>query len=170
MTFNRKGYQNIDQSQAHVDADMVKQWVSFMLDEDTYAVDVMKIREVLRPLEITPVAGSQYFVLGVINLRGNVVTVIDARRRFNLPANEATNDVRIILIELKEDIVGVLVDRVGEVLQVGPSQIESATNVTSGEMSVNIQGVINCGDELVKIIDVDKLLAEDECETVASSE
>ena len=157
----------MDQSQAHGDANTVKQWVSFMLGEETYAVDVMKIQGVLRPVEITPVAGSPHFVLGVINLRGNVVTVIDARRRFNLPSSEATNDARIILVEAKEQVVGVLVDRVGEVLQVSQSQIESAPNISNGEMLGNIQGVTTRGDELVEIIDLDKLLAEGEVNSAA---
>ena len=157
----------MDQSQANVDANTIKQWVSFMLGEETYAVDVMKIQEVLRPVEITPVAGSPHFVLGVINLRGNVVTVIDARRRFNLPPCESGNDARIILVEAKEQVVGVLVDRVGEVLQVSQSQIESTPSVANGEMPGNIQGVTTRGDELVEIIDLDKLLAEDESSSTA---
>lgn len=152
----------MDQSQAQDDANTVKQWVSFMLGEETYAVDVMKIQEVLRPVEITPVAGSPHFVLGVINLRGNVVTVIDARRRFNLPPSESTSDARIILVEAKEQVVGVLVDRVGEVLQVSQSQIESAPHIANGEIPGNIQGVTTRGDELVEIVDLDKLLAEGE--------
>jgi purine-binding chemotaxis protein CheW len=152
----------MDQSHALGDANTVRQWVSFMLGDETYAVDVMKTQEVLRPVEITPVAGSPHFVLGVINLRGKVVTVIDARRRFNLPPSESMSDARIILVEVKEQGVGILVDRVGEVVQVSESQIESAPRVANGEMPGNIQGVTTRGDELVVIVDLDKLLTEDE--------
>ncbi len=148
-------------SQDHANTGEIKQWVSFILGDETYAIDVMQVQEVLRPVEITPVAGSPHYVLGVINLRGNVVTVIDARKRFNLMPIKSTDDTRILLVEVKEQVVGVLVDRIGEVLQVSQEQIESAPNVVNGDVSGNIQGVTTRGDELVEIIDLDKLLAEE---------
>jgi purine-binding chemotaxis protein CheW len=151
----------MDSSPVQTDADITQQWVSFMLGDETYAIDVMKVQEVLKPVEITPVAGSPHYVLGVINLRGNVVTVIDARSRFNLMPIETTRATRIILVEAKEQVVGVLVDRVGEVLQVSKMQIESVPSVSSAEETGNIQGVTTRDDALVEIVDLDKLLAED---------
>lgn len=148
-------------SQGHASRGETKQWVSFMLGDETYAVDVMQVQEVLRPVDITPVAGSPHYVLGVINLRGNVVTVIDARKRFNLMPIETTDDARILLVEVKEQVVGVLVDRIGEVIQVSQTQIEPAPNVVSGDVSGNIQGVTTRDNELIEIIDLDKLLAEE---------
>ena len=151
----------MDSSPVQPDADITQQWVSFILGDETYAIDVMQVQEVLKPVEITPVAGSPDFVLGVINLRGNVVTVIDARSRFSLMPIETTSDTRIILVEAKDQVVGVLVDRVGEVLQVSQMQIESTPSVTSTEVSGNIQGVTTRDDALVEIVDLDKLLATD---------
>jgi len=151
----------MDSSPVQTDADITQQWVSFMLGDETYAIDVMKVQEILKPVEITPVAGSPSYVLGVINLRGKVVTVIDARSRFKLMQIETTRDTRIILVEAKEQVVGVLVDRVGEVLQVSKMQIESAPSVSSTEETGNIQGVTTRDDVIVKIVDLDKLLAED---------
>lgn len=148
-------------SQEQASTGEIKQWVSFILGDETYAIDVMQVQEVLRPVEITPVAGSPHYVLGVINLRGNVVTVIDARIRFNLMPIETTDDTRILLVELKEQVVGVLVDRIGEVLQVSQAQIEAAPNVVNGDVPGNLQGVTTRGDKLVEIIDLDKLLAEE---------
>ena len=145
--------------QAPIDPDEIQQWVSFALDEQTYAIDVLRVREVLKPMEITPVAGSPHHVLGIINIRGNIVTVIDARRRLNLPAIGTTAQSRIILVELEDQVIGVMVDRVGEVLQLSQSQIEAAPNAASAELSGNVQGLTTRGDELVEIIDLKKLLA-----------
>jgi purine-binding chemotaxis protein CheW len=151
----------MDPSPVQTDADIIQQWVSFMLGDETYAIDVMQVQEVIKPVEITPVAGSRHYVLGVINLRGNIVTVIDARSRFNLMPIETTRDTRIILVEAKDQVVGVLVDRVEEVMQVSQMQIESAPSVTSTEVSGNIQGVTTRNNALVEFVDLDKLLAAD---------
>lgn len=68
--------------------DAVLQWVTFRLDNETYGINVMQVQEVLRYTEIAPVPGAPHYVLGIINLRGNVVTVIDTRSRFGLPSSE----------------------------------------------------------------------------------
>ncbi|NWJ66276.1 chemotaxis protein CheW, partial [Vibrio parahaemolyticus] len=79
--------------------DEVLQWVTFQLEEETYGINVMQVREVLRYTEIAPVPGAPDYVLGIINLRGNVVTVIDTRSRFGLMEGEVTDNTRIIVIE-----------------------------------------------------------------------
>ena len=145
--------------QASVDTEEIQQWVSFVLDEQTYAIDVLRVREVLRPMEITPVAGSPHHVLGIINIRGNIVPVIDARRRLNMPTIGVTAKSRIILVEHHDQVIGVMVDRVGEVLQLSQSQIEATPNVANTELSGNIQGLTTRSDELVEIIDLENLLA-----------
>ncbi len=72
--------------------DEVLQWVTFQLEEETYGINVMQVREVLRYSEIAPVPGAPDYVLGIINLRGNVVTVIDTRSRFGLMQGEITDN------------------------------------------------------------------------------
>ena len=74
--------------------DEVLQWVTFQLEEETYGINVMQVREVLRYTEIAPVPGAPDYVLGIINLRGNVVTVIDTRSRFGLIDGEITDNTR----------------------------------------------------------------------------
>ena len=94
--------------------DQVLQYVTFRLDDETYGINVMQIQEVLRYSEIAPVPGAPHYVLGIINLRGNVVTVIDTRTRFGLPEAEVTDQTRIVVLELEGQVVGVLVDSVGK--------------------------------------------------------
>jgi purine-binding chemotaxis protein CheW len=79
--------------------DTVFQGVTYRLDEETYGINVMQVQEVLRYTEIAPVPGAPNYVMGIINLRGNVVTVIDTRARFGLPPSEITDNSRIVIIE-----------------------------------------------------------------------
>ena len=77
--------------------DEVLQWVTYRLGEETYGINVMQVQEVLRYTEIAPVPGAPDYVLGIINLRGNVVTVIDTRARFGLPPTEITDNTLLVL-------------------------------------------------------------------------
>jgi len=118
--------------------------------------------------EIAPVPGAPDYVLGIINLRGNVVTVIDTRLRFGLPEREPDDDTRIVIVEAEDNVVGILVDSVAEVADLHTSEIETAPNVGNDESSKYIQGVSSRGDELLILVDVNKLLSDDEWAEVAS--
>ena len=85
--------------------DQVLQWVTYRLGDETYGINVMQVQEVLRYSEIAPVPGAPDYVLGIINLRGNVVTVIDTRARFGLPPEEVTDNTRVVIIESDEQVV-----------------------------------------------------------------
>src|SRR3990170_7687957 len=94
--------------------DPLVQWVTFRLDNETYGVNVMQVQEVLRMTEIAPVPGAPDYVLGIINLRGNVVTVIDTRKRFGLELREVDDATRIVITEIEQQVIGMLVDAVAE--------------------------------------------------------
>src|SRR5690606_3043369 len=121
--------------------DPVLQWVTFRLDGETYGINVMQVQEVLRYSEIAPVPGAPSYVLGIINLRGNVVTVIDTRHRFNLQSGEITDNTRIVIIETEKHVIGIQVDSVAEVVYLRQSEIETAPNVGNEESAKFIQGV-----------------------------
>jgi purine-binding chemotaxis protein CheW len=145
-----------------VDNDEVLQWVTFKLDSETYGINVMQVQEVLRYTEIAPVPGAPTYVLGIINLRGNVVTVIDTRSRFGLVSNEVTDNTRIVIIEAEKQVIGILVDSVAEVVYLKGSEIDVAPNVGNDESAKYIQGVSNREGELLILVDLDKLLSDDE--------
>ncbi|MFB0912056.1 MAG: chemotaxis protein CheW, partial [Glaciecola sp.] len=132
--------------------DEVLQWVTYRLDEETYGINVMQVQEVLRYTEIAPVPGAPDYVLGIINLRGNVVTVIDTRSRFGLPSAQTTDNSRIVIIESEEQVVGILVDSVAEVVYLRSSEIDSAPNVGTEESTKFIQGVSNQKGELLILV------------------
>ena len=138
--------------------EQVLQWVTFQLEDETYGINVMQVQEVLRVSEIAPVPGAPDYVLGIINLRGNVVTIIDTRRRFGLMPKEMDDMTRIIVIEAENQVVGIVVDSVAEVVELRASQIESAPNVGNDESSRYIQGVTSVEGELLILVDLNKLL------------
>jgi purine-binding chemotaxis protein CheW len=152
--------EELEQEQAS--SEPVTEWVTFRLDNEKYGVNVMLVREVLKNTEIAPVPGAPYFVLGIINLRGNVVTVIDTRTRFTLPKVEPDEASRIIIIEMGDQVVGMMVDSVAEVVTLGESEIEYAPNVGNDESAKYISGVSKQGEELLILVDLEKLFAQEE--------
>ncbi len=142
--------------------DPIFQYVTFRLDEETYGINVMQIQEVLRYTEIAPVPGAPDYVLGIINLRGNVVTVIDTRKRFGLSESEVSDHTRIVVLEIEGQVVGVLVDSVAEVVYLKQSEVETAPNVGNDESARFIQGVCNKNGELIILVEFEKMLSEDE--------
>lgn len=149
-------------------ADVVLQWVTFKLQEETYGINVMQVQEVLRYTEIAPVPGSPDYVLGIINLRGNVVTVIDTRSRFGLEPADVTDNSRIVIIEADKQVIGILVDSVAEVVYLKASEIDTAPNVGTDESARFIQGVSNREGELLILVDLNKLLSDEEWDEISS--
>ncbi|MBF6033824.1 Chemotaxis protein CheW [Pseudomonas fluorescens] len=142
--------------------DPILQWVTFKLDNETYGINVMRVQEVLRYTEIAPVPGAPSYVLGIINLRGNVVTVIDTRQRFGLSTGEISDNTRIVIIEADKQVVGIMVDSVAEVVYLRQSEIETAPNVGNEESAKFIQGVCNKNNELLILVELDKMMSEEE--------
>jgi purine-binding chemotaxis protein CheW len=153
---------NMNKSSAHGSEDPILQWVTFRLDNETYGINVMQVQEVLRYTEIAPVPGAPSYVLGIINLRGNVVTVIDTRQRFGLYSASITDNSRIVIIEADKQVVGILVDSVAEVVYLRQSEVETAPNVGNDESAKFIQGVCNKNGELLILVELDKMMSEEE--------
>jgi purine-binding chemotaxis protein CheW len=148
--------------------DLVLQWVTFKLQDETYGINVMQVQEVLRYTDIAPVPGAPEYVMGIINLRGNVVTVIDTRARFGLAPSEVTDNSRIVIIESERQVIGIMVDSVAEVVYLKQSEIDTAPNVGTEESAKFIQGVSNRDGELLILVDLNKLLSDDEWEEIRS--
>ena len=152
----------MSQASQQTSDDPVLQWVTFRLDGETYGINVMQVQEVLRYTDIAPVPGASSHVLGIINLRGKVVTVIDTRLRFGLPQGELNDNTRIVIIEASAHVIGILVDSVAEVVYLRQSEIDSSPNVGNEESARYIQGVCHKDEELLILIELDKMLTDDE--------
>lgn len=146
------------QSQQAAAGTTVSQWVTFQLDAETYGIDVLQVQEVLRVSEISPVPGALPFVIGIINLRGNVVTVLDARHRFGLPPKESDDASRIIVVDAFDKVVGLLVDSVSEVAYLPAAEIESPPTVGTEDGAKFVSGVCNRDGQLLILVDLAKLI------------
>ncbi len=137
-----------------------ERWVSFRIGRELYAVHVMCVREVLTLMEYAKVAGAPDFVLGIVNLRGNVVTVVDAHQRFNLPPEPVTDDTRVVIIESDKATIGMLVDEVRDVIDVPQAQVQPPPQVQGDGANEYIGGLVHISDTIYILVDVPRLLQD----------
>ena len=136
----------------------ILQLVTFHVAREEFAVDILDVREINRMMEITRVPQAPEFVEGVINLRGQVIPVVDLRKRFGLEAEERDKNTRIVVVELGSKVVGFLVDSVSEVLRVSTSLVEPPPALASGIEADYIRGVVKLEDRLLVLLDLHRLL------------
>ena len=132
-------------------------WITFQLDEETYGVTVRQVREILRLNEIVPVPGAEQFILGITNIRGSLVTVVDGRERFGIQPRSYDDRSRMIVIESGDDAVGVIVDSVSDVIDIPDSSINSNPRLNDDEKSRYIRGVTEFDGKLVIMLDLEQL-------------
>ncbi len=142
----------------------IYQLVSFVVENEEFGVDILKVQEIIRTVEITRVPKSPEFVEGVINLRGKIVPVIDLRRRFGIAKKPHDGETRIVVVELPDKVVGFLVDKVKEVIRVEKSVIEPPPELTTNISANYITGVAKLQDRLLILLDLDKVLSNEEQE------
>ena len=160
--------------EAHMEAAQKKQdvellqLVTFSIGEEEFGVDILKVQEIIRTMEITKVPKAPEFVEGVINLRGKVIPIIDLRKRFGLTAKDHDKNTRIIVIEINNMIVGFVVDSVSEVLRIPANTVEPPPPVVAGLESEYISGVGKLQDRLLILLDLNRLLSKDEAKVLQS--
>ena len=140
----------------------ILQLVSFRLGKEEFAVDILKIQEINRMVEITRVPKSPDSVEGVINLRGNIIPIIDLRKKFRLPSAENSSENRIVVIDINKKVVGFIVDAVSEVLRLPANTVEPPPPMLAGIDSEYISGVGKLEDRLLILLDLDKILSQEE--------
>ncbi|MFZ5810621.1 MAG: chemotaxis protein CheW [Thermodesulfobacteriota bacterium] len=155
----------MDETQKKQDAELM-QLVTFSIGEEEFGVDILKVQEIIRMMEITKVPRAPDFVEGVINLRGKVIPIIDLRKRFGLSTRDHDKHTRIIVIEINNMIVGFVVDSVSEVLRIPSNTVEPPPPVVSGLESEYISGVGKLEDRLLILLDLDRLLSGEEREVL----
>jgi purine-binding chemotaxis protein CheW len=137
-----------------------RQLVVFDLAGENYGVDINAVREIIRIQQVTHVPDAPEYVEGVMNLRGNVIPVIDLRRRLGLRANDATAESRVVVVDIAGHGIGVIVDAVREVLRIPTASIEPASAVISTEDSFYLEGIAKLDNRLLILLDIDRALAE----------
>jgi purine-binding chemotaxis protein CheW len=130
----------------------------FLLGEDIYAVDIMRIKEIIRPQKLTTLPKSPSFVEGVLNLRGAVIPVIDLRKRFDMPPREIDQSSRLLIVAIARRMLGIVVDEVTEVITVPVADIKPPPQVNRGVGAEYLVGVCLMQDALIMLLNPDQLL------------
>lgn len=149
-------------------SDKLLQLVSFKIGSEEFGVDILKVQEINRMVEITKVPQAPHYVEGVINLRGKVIPIVDLRKRFNLELKEYDKNTRIVVVDIGGNIMGLVVDSVSEVLRLPSSTIEPAPEIVTGINSEYIKGVAKLEDRLLIFLDLSKVIDMNEMAGKAS--
>lgn len=144
---------------AHAAESELLQLVSFSVANEEFAISILSVQEINRMMQITRVPGSPSYIEGVINLRGKIIPVMNLRRRFGLPEAQASNDTRIIVVEVHGRVIGFTVDRVNEVLRIPASIVEPPPPMVCGVDSDYIQGVGKLQDRLLILLNLERLFS-----------
>ena len=138
------------------------QLVSFKIGSEEFGIDILKVQEINRMMQITKVPNAPNFIDGVVNLRGRIIPVISLRTRLNMEKIENDNRTRIVVVDLEGTIVGFIVDEVSEVLRIPKSITEPPPEMVAGIDSDYITAVGKLEDRLLILLDLDKIFSSEE--------
>ncbi|HYE83998.1 MAG TPA: chemotaxis protein CheW [Clostridia bacterium] len=139
-------------------AEYTKQFVIFRLENEEYGIDILRVKEIKEMMRMTRVPKAAHFVRGVINLRGEIIPVIDLRKKFNLPEGEENSSTRIIIVSVDDITVGLVVDTSSEVIEISNKAIEDAPEVTGSVDQGFIYGIGKVGERLIILLDIVKIV------------
>jgi len=146
-----------------------KQLVIFRLGDEEFGVDILQVREIEKlDQQITRVPKSPAFVEGVINLRGEIVPIVDLRKRFGLVVRQTSNEARVIIVDISDGQVGMIVDAVVEVIRLNVSAIENAPPITRGVDAYYLSGVAKINDRLIILLNLERALSPEEVKELES--
>ncbi|MGI5838510.1 MAG: chemotaxis protein CheW [bacterium] len=146
-----------------------RQVVIFKISNELYALPIMQVNEIVRMQKVTRVPDAAVFIEGITNLRGNVIPVVDFRKRFNMVAAEADDHTRIIVVTANGQFIGLIVDEVTEVLTIKDDAIEQARDIGFGIDAQYIDGVAKIGEDLVVLIDLERIFSAAEQKNLAKA-
>ncbi len=137
-----------------------KQFVVFKAADQEFGADIHKVSIIEKPMNIARVPTTPAYLKGVVNLRGEIIPIVDLRLKFGLPEVPADDDTRIIMFKLNEITLGIIVDAVAEVVSLKESDIESVTSITNDRSLDYIIGIGKTDGRLVTLLNIEKLITE----------
>ncbi len=140
----------------------LNQLISFVVGNEEYGLDILQVKEVIRIREITRLPKAPSFVKGIINLRGDVIPIIDLRDRFGLEHKEYTTTTRVIVVDVDEKLVGMVVDEASQVMRVPADQIDPPPPIVGGLSAEYIKGVGKLDERLIILLNIDRILTAGE--------
>lgn len=144
--------------------------VTFRLGSGEYAIDIMQAKEIIKMEKITLIPNAPYFVEGVINLRGNIIPIIDLKKRFNLEESEGDKNTGIIIAKIEDVDMGIMIDSVSKVVSMSNSDIQPPPSMLQGIGQRYIKGVGKMEDKLLVVLDLDKLFTNEEDDSGSEEE
>ena len=135
------------------------EFLSFTLGDEHYGVDILKVQEIRGYENPTRIAHAPAFIKGVTNLRGTIVPIVDMRLRFNCAQAEYNSFTVVIILNLRERVVGIVVDSVSDVMELTPEQVRTAPDIESSIDAQCIRGLGSVGDRMLILLDIEKLMA-----------
>jgi purine-binding chemotaxis protein CheW len=154
----------------HKKASSETQLVVFNLGEESYAINIALVREIIHVQTITRVPGISCSMEGVINLRGSVIPIIDLRKRFRFTTKEHDKYTRIVVVNCKGQDVGIIVDSVAEVLRIPVDSIESATSLFNNDHLEHLLGIVKLTDRLIILLNMDQILTSQDIIALSAAE
>jgi purine-binding chemotaxis protein CheW len=155
-----------------MDDGKILQLVTFKLDNEEFAVDILKVQEINKMTDITRIPNAPPFVEGVINLRGKIIPVVDLRKRLGFEGRSFGKSTRIIVVELEGMVLGFTVDSVSEVLRISESTVEPPPSLVSGMESEYIEGIGKLENRLLLLLELKEVFISNdkrELEKVSSN-
>lgn len=162
--------QPIESTENRVDLEDSTNLVTFRLGSGEYAIDIMQAKEIIKMEKITLIPNAPDFVEGVINLRGNIIPIIDLKKRFNLEETEGDKNTGIIIVKIEDVDMGIIIDSISKVVSISNSDIQPPPPMLSGIGQKYIKGVGKLEDKLLVVLDLEKLFTTDEEEEETAAE
>ncbi len=143
----------------------ITEMITFYLGNALYGIDILKVQEINKLMDWTPVPRSEEYVLGILSLRGSIVTVLDLGKRLGTVNTKRANSSRNIIVKSGNNCMGFLVDGIGDVVAIEPEQICAAPANVNGVQGKFFNGVLRTDDELIAILDIEGLFKDSETKT-----
>lgn len=147
-----------------------REYLTFRLDQEEYGIEILKVQEIRGYEQPTRIANAPAFIKGVVNLRGTIVPIIDMRLKFNCAQADYNGFTVVIILNLRERVVGIVVDSVSDVMELSAENIRSAPDVESAIDNGCILGLGSVGERMLILLDIEKLMSNADMGLAANDE
>ena len=150
---------SVNNNTVEVRESSAREYLTFRLDREEYGIDILKVQEIRGYEPPTRIANAPSFIKGVVNLRGTIIPIVDMRLKFNCGKVEYNSFTVVIILSLRNRIVGIVVDSVSDVMELPAESLKSAPDVDSAIVSDAVLGLGSLGDRMLILLDIEKLMS-----------
>ncbi|MBH0206617.1 MAG: purine-binding chemotaxis protein CheW [Nitrospira sp.] len=146
-----------------------RQFLTFNLGEELYGVDILRVQEIKGYTAVTKIPNTPSYIKGVLNLRGTIVPIVELRTKFGMPTIEYTMFTVIVVVVVKDKVMGLVVDAVSDVLDIDKKDVQAPPNFGARINVSFMNGIGKSGDKLVTLLDIDRMLSGEDLQGVAAA-